>query len=100
METAVKSAVVSSFVKPSPSGSLPWGEEPLLGLYAVVMIEGVIAELSEGDDVAGWIDCAGLPHSNKLHVIERITRPEKNKLHLDITIDDPQTLYEDLVGIP
>jgi hypothetical protein len=32
-----------------------------------------------------------LPHSDKLHVIERITRPEQNKLRVDITIDDPKT---------
>ena len=37
-----------------------------------------------------WIDRAGLPHSDKLHVIERITRPQQDKLHVAITIDDPK----------
>jgi hypothetical protein len=38
-----------------------------------------------------WIDRAGLPHSDQLHVIERITRPEHDKLRVDITVDDPKT---------
>lgn len=37
-----------------------------------------------------WVDRAGLPSSDKLHVIERITRPDQNKLHVDITVDDPK----------
>ncbi len=37
-----------------------------------------------------WIDRAGLPHSDQLHVIERITRPAQDKLRVDITIDDPK----------
>ena len=37
-----------------------------------------------------WIDRAGLPHSDKLHVIERITRPTHEKLRVDITVDDPK----------
>jgi len=38
-----------------------------------------------------WIDRAGLPHSDQLHVIERVTRPEHDKLRVDITVDDPKT---------
>lgn len=37
-----------------------------------------------------WIDRAGLPHSDQLHVVERITRPAKDKLRVDVTIDDPK----------
>ena len=36
-----------------------------------------------------WIDRAGHPHTDLLHVIERITRPNKNTLHFEATIDDP-----------
>ncbi len=36
-----------------------------------------------------WIDRAGHPHTDQLHVIERITRPTKNTLHFQATIDDP-----------
>ncbi len=38
-----------------------------------------------------WVDRAGLPHSDQLHVIERLTRPEHDKLRVDITVDDPKT---------
>lgn len=37
-----------------------------------------------------WVDRAGLPHSDQLHVVERITRPAHDKLRVDITIDDPK----------
>jgi len=38
-----------------------------------------------------WVDRGGLPASDQLHVIERITRPTKNKLVVHITVDDPKT---------
>jgi len=52
----------------------------------------------EGDtlvvDVAGfnertWLDAAGHPHTDQLHVIERYTRVNENVLHYQATIDDP-----------
>lgn len=52
----------------------------------------------EGDtlvvDVVGfnertWLDAAGHPHGEKLHVIERYTRPNMNTLRLEATIEDP-----------
>jgi Carboxypeptidase regulatory-like domain len=36
-----------------------------------------------------WIDFAGHPASEKLHVIERYRRPDLGHLELEITIDDP-----------
>jgi len=36
-----------------------------------------------------WIDRAGHPHTDQLHVIERFTRPNKNTLHFEATVDDP-----------
>jgi hypothetical protein len=36
-----------------------------------------------------WLDRSGHPHSDKMHLIERFTRKNKNSLHLDITVDDP-----------
>ena len=38
-----------------------------------------------------WIDRGGLPHSDQLHVIERIRRPSSDALEINITIDDPKT---------
>lgn len=36
-----------------------------------------------------WIDFAGHPASEKLHIIERYRRPDLGHLELEITIDDP-----------
>ena len=36
-----------------------------------------------------WIDYFGHPHTDLLHVIERFSRPDKNTLHFEATIDDP-----------
>jgi hypothetical protein len=52
----------------------------------------------EGDtlvvDVTGfndrtWLDSAGHPHTEQLHVIERYTRTSEDNLHYQATIDDP-----------
>ena len=52
----------------------------------------------EGDtlvvDVVGfnegtWLDYFGHPHTQQLHVTEKLTRPNKNTLHYEATIDDP-----------
>jgi hypothetical protein len=37
-----------------------------------------------------WLDTVGHVHSNKLHIVERITRPEPDTLQIDFTIDDPK----------
>jgi len=36
-----------------------------------------------------WLDAAGHPHTEKLHVIEHFTRPNEATLHYEATIDDP-----------
>jgi len=36
-----------------------------------------------------WLNGQGLPHTDKLHVVERITRTELAKLEIEITIEDP-----------
>ena len=45
-----------------------------------------------------WIDRAGHPHSSSLHVIERISRPDRNTLLDDITIDDPKAYTAAFTG--
>jgi hypothetical protein len=37
-----------------------------------------------------WLDGAGHPVSEELHVIERFRRPTFGKLEVQITIDDPK----------
>jgi len=57
----------------------------------------------EGDtlvvDVTGfnaltWLEYAGHPHGEKLHVIEKYSRPDLNTLHYEATIDDPEYYTE------
>jgi hypothetical protein len=36
-----------------------------------------------------WFDFAGHPHTEKLHVVERFTRPDLGHLEYEATIDDP-----------
>jgi hypothetical protein len=37
-----------------------------------------------------WVDRAGHPHSDQLHVVERMRRPEPNTLQVGLTIEDPK----------
>ena len=36
-----------------------------------------------------WIDREGSPHTDKLHLIERFSRPDFNTLQYEVTVDDP-----------
>src|SRR5688572_18274948 len=42
-----------------------------------------------GFNEATWIDYYGHPHTDQLHVVERISRPDKRTLRYEATIDDP-----------
>jgi hypothetical protein len=37
-----------------------------------------------------WLDAVGLPHSEKMHVVERIHRVDHDTLVDDMTIEDPE----------
>ena len=39
-----------------------------------------------------WVDPGAHPHSDKLHVIERYTRPDLGHLQKDVTVEDPGVL--------
>jgi hypothetical protein len=41
-----------------------------------------------------WLNGQGLPHSDKLHVTEKYTRPDLGHVNVEITIDDPGALTE------
>ena len=52
----------------------------------------------EGDalvvDIVGfnensWLDYYGHPHTDRMHVVERFSRPNKNTLHYEALVDDP-----------
>jgi hypothetical protein len=43
-----------------------------------------------GLDERSWIDRAGRPHSDALHVEERFHRLDRDHLELSVTLDDPK----------
>ncbi len=45
---------------------------------------------STGFNDKTWLDVTGHPHSEDLHVVERMRRADHDTLMIDITIDDPQ----------
>jgi len=38
-----------------------------------------------------WLDRVGHPESAEMHIVERIRRPEKTNLQVDLTFDDPKS---------
>jgi hypothetical protein len=65
-------------VKPTYYGhSIGWWEGDTLFIDTVGFNEGF------------WMDRDGLPHTEKLHTIERITRTDAAALKYELTVDDP-----------
>jgi hypothetical protein len=44
-----------------------------------------------GQNDKTWIDQAGIPHSNQMHVIERIRRTDMGHMEIEHIVEDPQT---------
>jgi hypothetical protein len=44
---------------------------------------------SRGYNESFWIDRLGMPHTDKLHMIERFTRTDSKTMKYEVTIDDP-----------
>jgi hypothetical protein len=38
-----------------------------------------------------WLSLSGIPHTEQLHVVERIRRPDYGHLEVEITMEDPET---------
>jgi hypothetical protein len=45
-----------------------------------------------------WFANGGLPHTEGLHLTERFSRPDLNKLKYEVTVDDPQTYTRPWTG--
>jgi hypothetical protein len=45
-----------------------------------------------------WLDQVGHPHSDALHLIERIRRPDHDTMQIDLTIDDPKAYTKPWTG--
>ena len=46
----------------------------------------------------GWLGFSGQPHSDKLHVTERLRRPDLGHLEIEITLDDPGAFQKKWTG--
>jgi hypothetical protein len=46
----------------------------------------------------GWLQFSGQPHSDKLHVTERLRRPDLGHLEIEITLDDPGAFRKKWTG--
>lgn len=53
-----------------------------------------------GIDERTWNDYVGWFHSDQEHVVERLTRPSKNYLYYQVTIDDPKVLTKPWTSAP
>ena len=49
----------------------------------------LVVDTTEFNDKT-WLDSAAHPHSDQLHLIERIRRPSHDVLQVELTIDDPK----------
>jgi hypothetical protein len=67
-----------SIAEPSPFGhSIGWWEGDTLVIDTVGFNEGA------------WMDRYGMPHTDQLHMLERVRRTDFNTLDYQVTIDDP-----------
>ena len=51
-----------------------------------------------GDPKYKWLDEAGHPHSEQLHVVERIRRADPNTLQIDLRFEDPKAFTAPFTG--
>jgi len=46
----------------------------------------------------GWLNFAGQPHSDQLHVVERLRRPDLGHLEIEVTLEDPKAFTTKWTG--
>ena len=65
--------------------------------YSVGRWEGdTLVVESNGFNDKTWLNNVGLPHTEKLRVTERYTRPSLGRLNVDVTYDDPDAYNKPL----
>lgn len=76
---------------------LPQDPQPSWLGYSVGKWDGdtLVVETVGFNDLT-WLDNAGTPHSDSLHVTERFHRRDPKRLDIQITIDDPKTFSKPL----
>jgi len=67
----------------------PKNAEPLWMGHSIARWEGdTLVVDTVGFNEKTWLNGQGIPHTDKLHVVERYTRPEFGKLEIEITLED------------
>ena len=67
------------------------GPGPDVAGFSVGRWEGdTLVVESNGFNDKTWLNNVGLPHTEKLRVTERYTRPSLGRLNVDVTYDDPE----------
>jgi len=51
-----------------------------------------------GFNEGSWIEAEGLPHTDRLHLIERFTRTDFNTLKYEVTVEDPGAYTKPWIG--
>jgi len=70
---------------------------PMWQGYSVGRWEGdTLVVESNGFNDKTWLNNVGLPHTEKLRVTERYTRPSLGRLNVDVTYDDPEAYNKPL----
>jgi len=70
---------------------LPVDPQPAWQGYSIGKWDGdTMVVDSRGFQDNGWLDMAGHPATDQLHVIERFTRKNYGSMTIDITLDDPK----------
>jgi hypothetical protein len=77
--------------------SLEPNPEPIWMGYSVGRWDGdTLVVESNGYNDRTWLNNVGLPHTEKLRVTERYTRPDLGHLNVDVTFTDPDTFDKPL----
>ena len=77
--------------------SLEPNPEPIWMGYSVGRWDGdALVVESNGYNDRTWLNNVGLPHTEKLRVTERYTRPDLGHLNVDVTFTDPDTFDKPL----
>ena len=70
---------------------MPVDPEPSWFGYSVGKWEGATLVVDTvGLKEATWLDVAGHPHSDALHVVERFRRPDFGHMEVEVTVGDPK----------
>jgi hypothetical protein len=66
--------------------------QPTWSGYSVGHWDGTaFVVVTVGFNDKGWLDASGTPHSEALHTVERMRRPDFGHLSVEVTFEDPKT---------